>query len=114
MPPGEKFKHLSFELIDIGLHGGQKGLNYIKTTPLYTATDKYIDYEEKFELAKEKGVKLYRFLNDKVYSPLRDNIYVFYDQSTDYVSFMIKKFSEQWTENQTKIIDYARERYENV
>ena len=22
MPPGEKFKHLSFELIDIGLHGG--------------------------------------------------------------------------------------------
>jgi hypothetical protein len=114
MPLGEKFKHLSLELIDIGLHGGQKGINYIKHTSIYQQTDKYIDYEEKYDLAKEKGIKLYRFLNEKVYHPLKENIFFIYDQSSNYISFMIKKFSENWSEQQTKIIDYVREHYENV
>jgi hypothetical protein len=114
MPLGEKFKHLSYELIDIGLHGGQKGINYLKETQVYKQTDKYIKYEEKYEVAKEKGVKLYRFLNEKVYHPLKDNIFIVYDEATNYISFMIKAFSETWLEQQTKIIHYVRDKYENV
>jgi hypothetical protein len=68
------------------LHEGKKGLNYIKKTELYATTDKYIKYEEKIEnaretieSAKDKTVKLYGYLNDKVYNPLKDNLIVIYD-----------------------------------
>ena len=79
LAPIEKFKHLSFELIDIGIHEGQKSLNYIKQSPIYTSTDKYIKYEEKIEFAKATTIKAYTFFNDKVYSPLKENFYVIYD-----------------------------------
>ena len=36
----EKFKYLTFELIDIGLFQGQKGLDYIQSTTPYTLLDK--------------------------------------------------------------------------
>jgi glycerol-3-phosphate O-acyltransferase len=110
MQPAQKFKHLSFELIDIGLFQGQKGLEYIKQTPAYTLTDKYIHYDEKYQTAKEKSVQLYKFLNDKVYSPLRKNIIVIYDQSTNYISFMVKVIQE----HQGKMLDYIRDHYTNV
>lgn len=59
MAPSQKFKSLSFELIDIGLFHGQKGLNYIKQTPAYTMTDRYIHYDEKYQNVRDKSVKLY-------------------------------------------------------
>mgnify|MGYP001569937692 CR=1 FL=1 len=104
----EKLKHLSFELIDIGLYGGSKGLKYLKETSLYTATDKYVNYEEKFEVVKEKGLKIFNFMNDSVYTPLKENIIVVYDESSKYITLVIKLISEQIFENQAKIVEYVK------
>ncbi len=114
LAPGEKLKHLSFELLDIGLVQTAKGFKYLKSTPIYQVTDRYINYEDKFEKTVDNGAKLYRFLNNKVYSPLKDNFYVVYDQTTGYISFMIKFISESFQEQQYKIQDYVKEHYENV
>src|SRR5438874_2554062 len=51
-PPSEKIKQLSFELIDIGLYEGKKGLDYLKSTQLYERTDQYVHFEDQFERAK--------------------------------------------------------------
>lgn len=110
MPPSERFKHLSFELIDIGLYKGQNAIEYVKQTPIYNMTDKYIHYDEKIQTMKEGSVKLYRFLNDKVYCPLKNNLIVIYDQSTNYISFMIKVLKE----HQEKVLEYVKTHYENV
>jgi len=56
LAPKDRFKHLSFELIDIGLHNGVMALDYISQTPIYKATDKYIKYDEKIDVAKEKSI----------------------------------------------------------
>ena len=101
---------MSFELIDIGLYEGQKGIEFIKQTPLYTMTDKYIKYEEKLDLAKENGIKLYKYFNDKIYFPLRDNLIVIIDQSRNYVSFIIKVIHE----HQQKLLEHIQKHYENV
>jgi hypothetical protein len=114
LAPGEKFKHLSFELLDIGLVQTAKGFKYLKSTPIYQVTDRYINYEDKLEKTVENGAKLYRFLNTNVYSPLKENFYVVYDQSKGYISFMVKFVSEHFAEHQHKITDYVKEHYENV
>lgn len=64
-------------------------------------TDKYLKYDEKIEVAKEEGVKAYKFLNDKVYNPIKDNFFVIYDQSTNYITFMINLISEKYSSNKT-------------
>ena len=79
MAPIQKFKHLSFELIDIGLFQGQKGFEYLKQTPAYTMSDQYVHYDEKYKVVKDNSVKLYKFLNDKIYCPLKKNLIVIYD-----------------------------------
>ena len=45
----EKIKNLSFELIDIGLHTGCKGLEILQKTTPYQVSDKIIHYEDRFE-----------------------------------------------------------------
>lgn len=45
--PSQRFKHLSLELIDIGLFTSQKGLEYVQNSAPYKATDPYINYEER-------------------------------------------------------------------
>ena len=114
MPPNERLKHLTFELLDIGLHGDSTGLSYVKETPLYKMTDKYIGYDQKFEAAKDKSIQAYHFFNDKVYSPVKDNFFVLYDSSANYLSFVVKVISEHWRDHHAKIIAYVREHYENV
>jgi len=109
-----KLKHLTYDLIDIGLHEGQKGLKFVKSTQLYSVTDKYIKYDEKFEMAKERSIKAYRYFNDKIYNPIKENLIVFYDASSNYISVMVKLVSETFIQNQQKIIDYVRDRYDNV
>ena len=77
-------------------------------------TDKYINYEEKFEVVKDKSIKLYNFMNDKIYNPLKENIIIIYDKSTQYISLMVKLIRDNIYEQQTRIIDYVRKNYENV
>jgi hypothetical protein len=81
---------LSFELIDIGLYTGQKSLEIIQKSAPYQVTDSYIHYDEKYHQVKEGSVKLYRYLNDKLYNPLKNNLYVIYDQGSNMISFFIK------------------------
>ena len=57
-------------------------------------TDKIIHYDERVQQVKEGGVKLYRFLNDKLYNPLKNNLYVIYDQGSNIISFFVKVLSE--------------------
>ena len=83
--------------MDIGLYGSQCGIEFMRGTHLYEVTDKYVNYDEKLELAKTNGLKAYRFLNDKIYSPLRENFFVIYDQSTNYITFMINTISDRFS-----------------
>lgn len=89
MAPTQKFKHLSYELIDIGLYTSRQSLDLIQQTTPYKVTDQYIHYEKKYNQMKEGGEKLFRFLNDKVYNPLKNQLYIIYDQSTNYISFFV-------------------------
>lgn len=59
---------------------------------------------------KDGSVQLYRFLNDKVYTPLESNLYVIYDKSSHMLSFLM----EVLIENQQKIKEYLVKHYENV
>jgi len=62
------------------------------------------------EVAKDKGIKLYRFISDKIYNPLKENIIVIYDHTTNYLTLLVQMYKE----HQTKLLDYLREHYENV
>ena len=73
-------------------------------------TDQYLHYDEKLQQAKESGVKLYRYLNDKVVNPLKENLYVIIDEGSKIVSFVIQVLQE----NQHKVIEYMQKHYENV
>jgi len=58
----------------------------------------------------EQGQKLYHFVNDKVYSPLKEYVIVLYDQSTKYISMFVRVLKQ----NQKNVLDYILARYENV
>jgi hypothetical protein len=45
-----KFKKVSYELLDIGLHYGNKGLEKVKSIPLYQKIDQQVHFADKFEL----------------------------------------------------------------
>lgn len=115
---GERLKDLSLELLDIGLYHGQRGLDYLKQTPVYTITDQFVHYEDKYEFAKDNSVKIYRYVNESVYTPVKNNVYtpvknnlyIIYDTTTEYYSFMVKVLQE----NQAKVIEYVKEHYDNV
>lgn len=105
---------MSFELIDIGLFFGEKGLhkgfNAVQSSRPYQLTDKYIHYEERAKQVVENSEKLYRFMNDKVYSPLKTQFYVMYDKTTNIIQVFVKVLKE----HQEKVADYIRKNYENV
>ena len=104
----EKIKQLSFELIDIGLHTSQLGLEVVQNSAVYQNVQERIAGLEK--QVKDGSVQLYRFLNDKVYTPLESNLYVIYDKSSHMLSFLM----EVLIENQQKIKEYLVKHYENV
>ena len=73
-------------------------------------TDKFVHYDDKYEFAKDNSVKIYRYVNESVYNPLKNNLYVIYDTTSNYYSFMVKVVKE----NQAKVIEYVKEHYDNV
>jgi len=105
---------MTYELLDIGLHESQKGINYFKSTQFYGYTDKYVKYDQRVIQLVDGTEKALRFFNDKIYNPIKENLIVFYDQSTNFVSVMVKMVSEHWQDQQEKIGNYIRERYDNV
>ena len=46
----EKFKKVSFELLDIGIFYGQQGVQQVKSLPLYQKVDAAVNLEDKFSL----------------------------------------------------------------
>jgi len=108
--PTEKFKELSLELLDMGLYTGQKGIEKIQQTRPYAISDQFIHYDKRYKELKKGSKKLYRFLNDKLYNPLKNNLYVIYDQGSNYISFFIRVLHE----HQAKVADYIHRHYENV
>jgi hypothetical protein len=59
---------------------------------------------------KEGKVQLYRFISDKVVTPLSSNLYVIYDKATHTLSFLM----EVLLEHQQKVREYLARNYENV
>jgi hypothetical protein len=62
------------------------------------------------EQVREGKVQLYKFFNDRVYSPLMSNLYVIYDCSTQILTFMMQVVIEK----QTVLREYLAKNYENV
>lgn len=103
-----KLKHLSFELIDIGLYTSQLGLELVQQTGSYQHLHERIQGLE--QQVREGGVQLYKFINEQVYTPLSSNLYVIYDKSTNMLSFLM----EVLLEHQHKLREYLAKNYENV
>lgn len=59
---------------------------------------------------RDGGVQLYKFISDKLYTPLSSNLYVIYDRSTHVLSFLM----EVLLEHQHKLREYIAKHYENV
>jgi hypothetical protein len=104
----QKLKQLSFELIDIGLHTSQLGLELVQSSEQYQQVQERILGLE--QQVREGGVQLYKFIADNVYTPLSSNLYVIYDKSTHVLSFLM----EVLLEHQQKLREYLAKNYENV
>lgn len=48
----EKFKQVSFELLDIGIFYGQKTMTQVKSLPLYQKVDSIVKLDDKFSIVK--------------------------------------------------------------
>ncbi len=72
--------------------------------------DPYIGFEKKFSLLQEESLRIYKFLNDRVYFPLKENLIVIQDKSDKYISFLIKVMKE----HQDTISHYVHSHYQNV
>ena len=99
---------MSFELIDIGLHTSQLGIELVQNSGPYQQIQERIQVLE--DKVHDGSVQLYRFFNDRVYTPLKSNLYVIYDRSTNMLSFLI----EVLLEHQQRLREYLTKHYENV
>ena len=108
--PAAKLTDLSLELLDLTVFQGVKGFNYFKTTQAYQLTNPYLQYQERAVLVKDSSLQAINYFNDKIYFPLKENLFVIYDKTTNVISFMFKVFAE----HQSKVLDYVTKNYKNV
>ena len=95
-------------MIDIGLHSSQLAVDMLQQTEIYQGIqDRFKALDDK---VRDNKVHLYKFFNDKVYTPVKSNLYVIYDRSTQVLSFLMKVVLEQ----QQKLREYLAKHYENV
>jgi len=80
----EKLKELSLELIDIGLFYGQKGINTVKSLPLYERIDRVVNFDDKFALVRDHGEQLYTKIDSK-FKPLVHKAIFLYDSAQNRV-----------------------------
>ena len=60
-PEGEaadmnELKRVTFDLLDIGKYYGEKGVEQIRSLPLYQKVDKAVDIDDKFEMVCDTGL----------------------------------------------------------
>ena len=108
VPASDKLKQLSFELIDIGLHSSKLALELVQESDIISGL------QEKFKALDDKvrdnKIQLFQFINDRVYTPIKSNLYVIYDRSTQVLSFVMQVALE----HQQKLREYLAKHYENV
>jgi hypothetical protein len=104
----EKLKQLGYELIDIGLHTSQLTLELVQQSSPYQHLQERISSLE--QQVSDGKVQLYRFISDKLVTPLSSNLYVIYDKATHTLSFLM----EVLLEHQQKVREYLARNYENV
>ena len=80
----DKFKKVSYELLDIGLYYGQQKVQEVKSLPLYQKIDEVVHLDDKFEIIKKHGEQLYTMLDGKI-RPIIQNVFFLYDQATNTV-----------------------------
>ena len=98
------------DVLDISIHPSKKTYGAFKETGIYSLTDPYLNYDKKLENLKSQSYKLYKFMNDKVYFPLRSNLIMIYDSSSNYISFLIRVVKE----HQSQVFNYIHTHYDNV
>ncbi len=106
----EKLKNLSYELIDIGLYSSQLGLELVKEKQSDVVQGVQDRIKALDDQVRQGKVQLYKFINDRVYTPIKSNLYVIYDRSTQMLSFMMQVVIEK----QQLLRDYLSKNYENV
>lgn len=84
----EKFQQVSFELLDIGIYYGEKGVGTIKSLPLYQRVDSIVNFDDKFDLVRRHGENLYTYLDNK-FRPIIQQVFFLYDSVTMKVSAFI-------------------------
>ena len=97
---------MSFELLDIGLYYAEKGVNTVKSYPLYQRLDAQVGLDDKFALVLNASQTLYTRLGEKM-SPLVENVFFLYDQSRNTITSYIKVI----TSKQTEITEYVNNKY---
>lgn len=105
----EKFKQISFELLDIGLHYGTQGVEKIQGLPLYQRVDQIVDIADKFHLVKRHGESLYTYLDSK-FKPIVQNVFFLWDKATQRVTSYINVISTKHNE----ITGYVQKTYSEV
>ena len=106
----EKLENLSYELIDIGLYSSQLGLELVKEKQSDVVQGVQDRIKALDDQVRQGKVQLYKFINDRVYTPIKSNLYVIYDRSTQMLSFMMQVVIEK----QQLLRDYLSKNYENV
>lgn len=86
--PIERFKKVSYELLDIGVFYGQKGVEGVKSLPLYQKVDSVVKFDDKFSLVMQHGEELYTMINEKL-SPIVQNVFFLYDKATNTITSYI-------------------------
>ncbi len=105
-----KVIQIGANVVDITLHQTQKRYSQFKESPVYDLTDDYVQYDKNLDILKTQSFKMYKFMNDRVYFPLRENLIMIYDSTQDYVSFLIRIAKE----HQSQVYTYIKEHYDNV
>jgi hypothetical protein len=90
----EKFKKVSFELLDIGVFYGQQGVGKVKSLPVYQKVDSVLHIDDKFALVRKHGEELYTLLDQKL-RPIVQNVFFLYDEAnktiTSYINCVTTK-----------------------
>ena len=105
----EKFKKLSFEILDIGLFYGNKGLDKVKSLPLYQKIDSVVNFDDKFAIVKGQGEQLYTLIDSK-FRPIVQKVFFMYDEATNKVVSFMKILQDK----QQQVHDYVNKTYQKV
>ena len=92
--PMDKLKQVGLELLDIGLYYGEKGVDKVKSLPLYQKLDKVVEFDDKFAMVSEHGQNLYTYLNGKLH-PLVENVFFLYDKAKNTITSYIKVVTDK-------------------